>query len=263
MYTKITYDLGDTLDHGYHHAGMYGAKGEKRVPRAKPTPEQVIYQNRMNRARDIRRLIKANYTTSDWFVTLTYRKGCRKKMKGVKGDLKKFLDAIRAVYKKRGQQLKFIYCIEIGSRGGIHIHITMNDTDKFNRLLQLFWKHGHPNMKNLYEEGDFRELSEYMAGLPKDGKEGIQPLDKERYAYNRSRNFVVPQPVRKKYLHWTMRTVIGKNGLPKPTPGYYIDKESIRQGVNRFTGLSYLYYSEHRINTLYGRHYTDTGGTGG
>lgn len=270
MYTKITYDLGDTLDHGYHHAGMYGAKGEKRAPRAKPTPGQVIYQNRMNKAANIRRLVKANFTTDDWFVTLTYKKGCRKKMKGVKGDLRKFLSAMRTVYRKRGQQLKFIYCIEIGSKGGMHIHIIMNDTEKFNRLLQLFWKHGHPNMKNLYTEGDFRELSEYMAGFPKNGKnngkkktEEIQPLDGERYAYNRSRNLYVPEPVRKKYSHWTMRAVLGKDGIPKPTPGYYIDRESIRQGVNRFTGLSYLYYSEHRINTLYGRDYTDTGGGGG
>lgn len=266
MYTEITYDLGDTLDHGYHHAGMHGAKGEKRAPRTKPTPEQVIYQNRMNKAANIRRLVKANFTTADWFVTLTYREGCRKKMKGVKGDLRDFLSAMRTAYKKRGQQLKFIYCIEIGSRGGIHIHIIMNDTDKFNRLLQLFWTHGHPNMKNLYEEGDFRKLSEYMAGFPKtkDGeKAGFTPLDSERYAYNRSRNLYVSQPVRKKYSHWTMRAVMGKDGIPKPTPGYYIDRESIRQGVNRFTGLSYLYYSEHRINTLYGRHYTDTGGGGG
>lgn len=262
MFIKTTYDLGDTLDHGYHHAGRYGAKGEKRAPRKRKTPEQVAYQNRMNRAADIRRLVKANYTTDDWFVTLTYRKGCRKDMEGVKKDMGKFLCGMRAAYGKRGQQLKFIYCIEIGARGGIHVHAIMNDTERFGRLLQRFWKHGHPNMKNLYKEGDFRELAGYMAGLPK-GAGGMRAKDRERYAYSRSRNLRVPEPQRKRYGHWTMRAVVGKDGMPKPTPGYCIERESIRQGVNPYTGLSYLYYSEHRINTLYGRHYGDTGGRGG
>ena len=266
MYGKTTYDLGDTLDHGYSHAGRYGAKGEKRAPRTKPTPEQVMYQNRMNKAAGIRRIIKANFTTEDWFVTLTYRKGERKGMKEVKEDVRIFRDAMKKEYGKRGQQFNFIQCIEIGSKGGIHAHIIMNDTERLNRLLQLYWEHGHPNMKNLYAEGDYRKLAKYMAGFPKtkDGEKAkIEKLDSERYAYTRSRNLVVPEPKKKKYLHWTMRTVLGKDGFPKPTPGYCIDRGSIRQGVNRFTGLSYLYYSEHRINTLYGRHYTDTGGGGG
>ena len=40
-----------------------------------------------------------------------------------------------------------------------------------------------------------------------------------------------------------------KNG-PEPTPGYYIDPESVVCGVNKYTGLSYLRYTEIRIKPL-------------
>ena len=35
---------------------------------------------------------------------------------------------------------------------------------------------------------------------------------------------------------------------PKPTPGDYIDKSSIVSGVNKYTGMSYLYYTEIKID---------------
>lgn len=31
---------------------------------------------------------------------------------------------------------------------------------------------------------------------------------------------------------------------PKATPGYYIEKDSVVQGVNEVTGMSFLYYTE-------------------
>jgi hypothetical protein len=40
---------------------------------------------------------------------------------------------------------------------------------------------------------------------------------------------------------------------PKPTPGYYIDVESIYYGVNKYTGMSYYQYTECRIEEIKSR----------
>ena len=40
-YVVDTYDLGDAIEHEHKFAGEYGAKGEKRAPKKKATPEQM------------------------------------------------------------------------------------------------------------------------------------------------------------------------------------------------------------------------------
>ena len=247
-----TYIMGDTTDYEYTHPGRYGAPGEKRKEKLIPTPGQVLYQNRKNKAQTIRRLIKTNFTTEDWFLTLTWSKDKPKDMKEAYKDFENFIDKMRDAYRKFGKELKYIYAIEIGSKGGIHIHLVINDIEGFHKLLKKYWNRGHPNTKNLYEDGDYRELGEYLAGMPKrqEGKsivEAIKPLDKERYKYNHSRNLEQPIMKKKRYMHWKMRKVLRDLENMRATPGYYIDKDSIRQGINPFTGLTYLSYSEHRI----------------
>ena len=37
---------------------------------------------------------------------------------------------------------------------------------------------------------------------------------------------------------------------PKPKAGYYIDKDSLEYGVNPYTGMSYLRYTEVRIKEI-------------
>ena len=37
---------------------------------------------------------------------------------------------------------------------------------------------------------------------------------------------------------------------PKPTPGFYIVKESVVSGINKYTGMSYLRYTEQRIKEV-------------
>ena len=68
--------------------------------------------------------------------------------------------------------------------------------------------------------------------------------------YSTSKNLIRPEDVfdkndKKRYSHWTMRKIIQEG--PKPREGFYIDKNSIRTGINPFTGMSYFYYTEIRI----------------
>lgn len=245
------YRMGDTTDHEYISTDGGGAPGEKRKKRERASPEQVMYQNRLNKAREIRRLIKAN--NLEWLITLTWSN--EKKPSGMeeaKKDFREFRDKMREEYRREGLPFKYIYIIEIGSRGGVHVHMVANDVKNIHKLVAKHWERGHPNIKALYEEGDYRDLARYLTGLPKHKKgkrelDEIKPLDKEKYYYNRSRNMEVPKPEVKRYSRWKIRKMIENVQNGKASKGYVIDRESVRIGINPITGREYLYYSEHRI----------------
>ena len=252
---KKTYRFPYSNEYEITWEGNYGAKGEKRAPKKKKTPKEVEYQNRQHKRTYIRRLIKLNFENGIFF-TLTYKRGIRKSMREVKREFENFRDRMRRAYKKMGIPLKYIYCIEVGKRGGIHIHIIVNRTSgrpETDKLVSQKWPHGHVHGVPLYEDGDYEQLACYMAKLPeekegeswKDRVERMEELTEENYDYNTSRNLVKPVAEHKRYKRRTVRKLMEEG--PTPTPGYYIDKNSIRTGINRFTGKSYMYYTEHMI----------------
>ena len=94
-------------------------------------------------------------------------------------------------------------------------------------------------------------MAEYVTKKPK-GK-ALEQLSlfpeeeqKQYISYNGSRNLIKPEPEIKDYSHWNMARIL-RDG-PKASEGYYIDKSTIREGINPFTGYSYLYYTERRID---------------
>ena len=255
-YWQDTWEFSNSIEYEYKFAGNYGAKGEKRNVRKKATPEQIQKQNQLNREKKMRRLIKANFLPDDLWETLKYPKGTRKPIVEVKKDLKDFIDSMRKAYKKRGEIFKFIYRLEIGKRGGIHIHILINRTTDTDLLVNDIWKHGSVNHETIYEYGGYQKLANYIVKKPSEEVEKQLRLfdEKERkelISYSSSRNLIRPEPERKEYSKWTMRKIINEG--PKPTPGFYIDPESIHYGTNRFTGMSYYQYTECRIKEVKSR----------
>lgn len=250
-YWKDTWKFPDSIEHEYKFAGKYGAKGEKRAKKKKITKEQIANQNQQNREKRMRRLMKENFSPGDLWTTLKYSAGTRKEIKEVDRDREKFLSAMRRAYAKRGQPFKYIYRIEIGAKGGIHIHMVINRLDgDTDLLIQEKWPHGRVNFENIYKSGGYKDLAAYIVKQPNEEQNEQLSLfpEEERKKLIKtgsSRNLVRPEPERKKYTRRTMRKVIEEG--PKPTPGYYIDKDSIVQGVNPYTGMSYLYYTEYRL----------------
>jgi hypothetical protein len=257
-YWQDTWAFTNSIEYEYKFAGNYGAKGEKRNKKTKATPEQIQKQNQFNREKKMRRLIKANFLPDDMWETLKYPKGTRKRLLEVKKDVRSFLTAMRKEYKKFGDPFKFIIRYEIGKKGGIHIHILINRLEKvpMDLLVQDLWIYGRVNHETIYEYGGYQKLANYIVKKP--GKEEENQLKlfdekerKELISYSSSRNLIRPEPERKAYTRWTMRKLI-ENG-PKPTPGYYIDPDSVHCGVNPYTGMSYFQYTEYRIKELRGR----------
>ena len=243
------YRIGKWIEHEYKFAGNFGKKGEKRQKKEKPTPEQMQLYNRINKAKRIRRTIGLNFEPADYWITLTYKNGKGMVMARIKKDMENFRERMKRAYKKRGAGLKWMQVIEIGKKGGLHIHILLNRIQDTDLLVAMHWTYGHAYFKPLYEEGQYEQLSSYIAKLPpeQDGgkkrEECMQELTDDNYSFSSSRNLVRPEPdERKVYTRRTMERAI-KEG-PKPTPGYYVDKDSIRIGVNKITGWSYMYYTE-------------------
>ena len=265
-YVVDKFELGDSNEYEYKYAGNYGAKGEKRSAKQNVTPEQIKKQNQLNKEKKTRRVIKLNFEPYDIWACLKYPAGIRKPAEQVKADLKKFLRQMRDKYAKVGEQFKFIYRMEIGKQGGIHIHILVNrlrnklDTDM---LMQKLWKHGVVDYKSIYAQGGYEKLAAYIVKQPDQEDEEYKQLSwlpeeeqKEYTKYSSSRNLIRPKPIRKKYSHWTMRKML-ENG-PEPSKGYYVDKNSIVTGINKFTGMSYLYYTEDKIKDI-NEDYGDSG----
>lgn len=239
----------NSIEHEYSYMGNYGAKGEKREKRDKPTPEQVEKQNQRNRENYVRRLIKKNFRPGDYWITLKYNKGTRKSVDEVKKDMQRFIANMRNAYKRQKEEFKYIYRVEIGSRGGIHIHIIMNrNRGKPNTdvLVDRYWKGGHPHYALLYEDGDYRQLASYLVKPQIDDQEPDEYLKR----YHPSKNLIKPVPETKSYLKWTVKKLI-EDG-PTPQEGFYIDRDTLVSGVNPYTGMSYLHYTEVRIKPIRG-----------
>ena len=145
--------------------GRYGAPGENRKHRLKPTPEQIARQNHRNKVRKIWQLIRGNYQEGDRWVTVTYRKGERPDWETGLKQLTNFRKRVTYWFRKREIQIRMMNSIEHGSKGAIHMHMLLNDVEGINidRILQRLWKFGQIHTSGLYENGDFHDLAEYMA----------------------------------------------------------------------------------------------------
>ncbi len=142
-----------------YHKGRYGAKGEKRAARRKATPAQIKRQNAINRSKKLRRTLQLNFTPGDYWLTLKYPRGTRKKCGEVKKEFAKFIRILKREYKRHNEELRYIYRIEIGTRGGIHVHMVINRTriPELDLIIERAWKKARaltPTLEDGWEDGE-------------------------------------------------------------------------------------------------------------
>ena len=254
-YIQATFEFSDCNDINITYKGNYGAKGERRQPKRKATSEQIEKQNQRNRENRVRRLINQNFTKEDYWVTLKYPAGTKKTVKEMKADFTKFTRKMRYRYQKAAVDFKYIYRMEIGKNGGLHIHLLCNRIEKTDLFIQKCWQ-GHAWITTLYEEGGYQKLAEYIVKKPDDAIKGQLSLFPEEdrndlIHYGTSRNMEKPVPTVKEYSRRTVRAIKEKiesgDYMDLATPGFYIDTNTIQTGINPFTGESYIHYLEYRI----------------
>ena len=120
----------------YEHGNCFGFEGSAKgkVKSANAKKDYNINRTKKN----LRRLINANASGNDLFVTLTYADNMMDLVQA-KNDFKRFIKAM----KRKGYNLKYVYVIEFQKRGAIHFHVIFFDCGYIDcNLLSSVWKKG-------------------------------------------------------------------------------------------------------------------------
>lgn len=247
MIKRNSYYLGDVIEVEEYHDGRYGAPGMRRMKKKKATPEDMKKINQYNKEKKCRRRLRMYFNENDYLVTLTYKKDLRpNSMAEVKKHFSTSLSKVRKIYKKSEVELRWIRNIENTTRGNWHIHLVIKDLPDKNllKILNAAWPHGAVHdPKPLYKRGEFRDLAAYLTKDEDSTRESLgEILDHKvtEASYSVSRNMPLPPPKEKIMKRWQKE--------PREKKGYYIDKESLYEGINPVTGYKYRHYTLIKIN---------------
>lgn len=242
MYLREIYDLGLVMQVKNFYPGNGGAPGKKRAKKRKRTPEEMKRQNETNRWRKLQRIILKNFKAGDWHLILKYKKGTAPEdYKEAVRQRVKLIDRMRESYKRAGMKFKWIAVTERGKKGQVlHHHLIIEDITENGistvQLVKRFWTYGNAFFVSLYEDGEYKNLAEYI----------VKAETKEECGwctYSRSRNLIIPEPKRKEMK----RRIWPKE--PKAPKGWYVIKDSITNGMNPYTDRPYQCYDLKRLKT--------------
>ena len=126
-YMQKKYRYGNQIEVKQYHTARYGAPGQPRQKKTKPTPEAVRKQNQRRKEEQTARIIGANFVEGDYVRTLTFAPAQRPAdMKEAQRIFKDFYQRLRREYRKRYFDLFWIANIECTPRGAWHIHFVCN-----------------------------------------------------------------------------------------------------------------------------------------
>ena len=212
----------------------------KRSGKNKPSKEEIEAGNRKKAESNLRRLINANFGPGDYHVTLTYRKDDRPEEAAAKKSLDKFIRDMKKEYKKAGQQFKYVHVTEYLNKN-IHHHIVLNNipgmdvTGKINKL----WPYGYTRLSVLDESGQYKDLAAYLI---KETDKTFRTSEIRKQRYSHSRNLAIPVVTTEKINrsdNW--------HEVPKVPKGYVLDKDTLVNGINPYTGTKYQKYTLIRV----------------
>lgn len=214
-----------------------------RARKEKPTAEEIKKINQRNAEAKLRRLINANFGYGDYHLVLTYKKDLRPDPEEAKKRIAKFLKILRREYKKRGEELKYIITTEYKNKA-IHHHLIVNGIEaNVNKIVRDCWEWGSPHFTPLDDTGQYKGLAAYF--IKETSKTYKENDGGAKQRYSRSRNLVKPVAkvtIIKKAEKWL--------DDPKAKKGYYIDKETVYNTINPFTGKPMQYYTMIKLPDL-------------
>lgn len=239
-YREQRFVCGDFLEANIYPVFQTEASTGRKSPR-KPTRLVQQKLNALNSARECNRTICANFSSRDYYLTLTY-KGDPPDEERARKDIENFLAKVARRLKKMGLTLKWIKSIEIGKKNGrIHAHLIITG-GLSPKDLQVLWGKGYIDCKPLMfsKEGVF-SLAKYFTkeikNLPGDGKKAK--------SWSCSRNCVRPEPKTNDYRYSKKRAAeLAKESenarlLEKLYPGYIC--AYCKAFYNDASGLYYLH----------------------
>lgn len=175
--------------------------------------------------------LAANFNYNDIMVTLTYDDDhLPRSREEARKLLKKFLTQLRAHRRAKGEDLKYIYCIEDKHGDGrIHHHIVINGTGADYDIIYKLWKYGTDLHFAPIDSFGYEELAKY--------------LTKEVREYGHvevgARTWVPSLNLKKPEISPTV-WVDGSMRLEPPVNAYILYRESIENEWGRFCYVEYL-----------------------
>lgn len=239
-YYEKTVIAGETIEKTYYHCYTARDKNVQRAPKAKETSWQMEEVNRRNAEDRLRWILNTNFKEGDYHLVLNYKRkpgDAYRTPEEIKHDKDVFLRRMRAVFRREGFEFKYVYVFEIGERGSRHIHIVMNEISLAE--CRKCWEHGRVTCTPLDEHGDYRLLANYLMKYSDKTFRTVGRLMGKRYSC--SRNMLEPKITRKivKRSNTYRRHV-------KALPGYFVDVDTIREGVDAF-GYCFFKYTMVRL----------------
>lgn len=234
-YLMTTTKAGRTVEVLKSYTKRLGVKNK--AGKAKPSPEEMAKINELNAERTLRLKLNANFGEDDLFATLTYHPSKRPDPAGAKKNIKKLIDRLRAEFKKLGTELKYINVTEYQNKA-IHHHLIINHIEGADvaKIIRKLWGFGRPAFKFLDGTGQYKDLAAYL--IKETAKSYKEHDGGHMQRYSCSRNLIMPEAktrIVKKANRWLPD--------PKPIKGYYIDQDTIYNGVDPFTGKMYQRYT--------------------
>lgn len=239
-FKRRKYRLTNSIEVIECHTARYGAPGQPRQKKEKPTPEAMRKNNQRNRERRCSRMVEKYFNEGDYVLTLTYRKEDRPKdIKECTEHLQKFFRKLKREYAKRFYELFWIRNIEVGPRGAWHIHVVMNRIDGADYLIRELWTYGgvyYQFYKDRKVNGE--DIGKYIA------KSEVSAPDKiVQSSWSHSRNIKEVEPEE------TVITGQSMNDKPRTPKGYYLDKASYHDYVTD-EGYRYREYVFRRLDPV-------------
>lgn len=210
----------------------YQGHGKKpRLPRRKPTAEEVKKNNlRMAKAK-LRMLIDNNFREDDYYLTLTFKKELAPDES--KKAIQKFVRDLRKRYRRVGKELKYIYIAE--EKGRLHFHMLVNrEIELTTSLMRKLWPYGFTEIK--YYRGaaeDAIAMAEYFTKERNIENDNSERIFKRTWV--KSNNVHPPEEKVK-----VMKATEWRREVNVPQ-GYYMDKDSYIEGVNN-AGYPFRFY---------------------
>ena len=234
-YQRRTRRLRRAIEIGEVHSDRFRPPGAKRRKKEKPTPDAMKEANRRRREDGVRQRLEHYFDKNDLFATTTYREDERPTdMAAAKEDRKAVYQYLKKAYRKRGEELRWICTIERGSRGAWHMHWVINSIPDAHVLLEEAWnelgRHRGKVDARLIKGGGISRLAAYLTKAPHTEKR----LSESDVSW--SRNMPLPDPVVEEI---TKAGTWEDIRIPK---GWYLDRDSYYEGINRFTGWPYRHY---------------------
>ena len=223
-----------------YHTARYGAPGQPRQKKTKPTTEAVRKQNQRRKEEQTARIIGANFVEGDYVRTLTFAPAQRPAdMKEAQRIFKDFYQRLRREYRKRYFDLFWIANIECTPRGAWHIHFVCNAIFGGSDIIKELWPYGgvyDQLIRDITRSG--KDLGSYMSKTPDSTADGEHKVVESKLTH--SKNLIIPQPEEKAISGWKLKDA------PRIPKGWYLIKESYFEGVN-MEGYKYRTYKMARL----------------